>query len=499
MKFPLFNFLKAKENALDALNSPTLKKIKSLQEQNNISLFFHKEIFHHTLSYPITLILYDKLRGLYIFEIKEWSFDDLKDATATKTENSQSAEDSLSFSKTHKIIKQKFNELEHNDGVAIFNYLIMDNLSSLEYENLDDSLKALLPKEKILFSDSREEEIIQKLQNAAQESFDLPSPQQVFGTLFIQYTIVENKECLHLCNEDQINFIDAKISGVTNLKAPLKSGKSYAILLKSIKELFKQERQKIIIIKPNMIAKEILYKRFLELLEHAIIEIDLMAFEILTPTEYLNRHLEKLKMPLLKEDLIIEEKLLKKQFHPADLIICDDADLMPKSFINYLKKSASKADLLFVNEKNLEETFQLSKSYQSTDTKAVFHQTNPYAKALHLIFSLLKEHDPKEIVVISNHQTRQNLQEDLSTYIKEEATLLDASQHLIEQKLETLLLLSYDDIFEMRVKHTLLIDICSQELAILHYAFGITQERVHLLYEEECDHIKQLKEEYESN
>jgi hypothetical protein len=369
------SFFKTKEERLIVPDSLLLKKIKSLSQNSNLVIFSHKEIYHHKESYPIALMVYDDLRGIYIFEIKEWSYDDLKNATASKAESVENSKNTLAFDKTHAIIKKKFNELLHNDGVEIFNYLLMENLSSDEYEHLNDSLQEILPKDKIIFSDSDTSEIFKKLQSAAPQNDTLPSKDVVLGTLFIQYAIVKESE-VYLCNEEQREFIDTKISGIHNLTAAAKSGKSYALLLKSIKELFKKERKKIIVIKPTILSKEILHKRFLELIEHAIIDIDLMAFEILTPVELANRHLMKLKMPSLDDTLYIDEKLMQKSFDAADLILCDDADVMPADFLSYLKHIQKGSDLLLVNDVNEEADITFLQSYLPQERKVQFHKTN---------------------------------------------------------------------------------------------------------------------------
>jgi len=444
-------------------------------------------------------MIYDNLRGIYIFEMKEWSYDDLKNATASKAESVDNSKDTLAFDKTHAVIKQKFNELLHNDGVEIFNYLLMENLSSNEYEHLNDSLKEILPKEKIIFSDSDISEIFKKLQNSAPENHALPSADTILGTLFIQYAIVKNENEIHLCNNEQIALIDAKITGLQNLLAPAKSGKSYTLLLKSLKELFKNERQKIILVKPTRLSKDILHKRFLELIEHAIIDIDLMAFEILTPMELINRHLMKLKMPLLDDALYIDEKLMKKSFDAADLIICDDANLMPQNFLAYLKHIQKKSDLLVVNDSSETAAFSFTQSYLPQEREIYFYKTNPHAKALHLISSLLQTVKADEIVVISNSLSREKLKDDLSSFIEDEALIIDASKHLLEQKLDSLLLTTHSDIVDIDAKHVILMDICYEDKDKIPYACSIATQSLHILYEENCQEIERLKETYESN
>jgi len=501
MSLSFLTLFKAKKESIETPhNSPILEKIQSLSNNSNLKIFSYKEIFHHKESYPIPLIIYDNLRGLYIFEIKRWSYNDLKNAEAKKAKGVEKSNDTLAFDKTHDIIKQKFNELLHNDGVAIFNYLIMENLSSQEYENLNDSLRELLPKEKIIFNDSDNSDIFKKLQNAAEEDHTLPTVQKVFGTLFIQYAIVEKNSEIVLCNSKQIEFIDTKTSSLFNLSGAAKSGKSSILLLKSIKELFKQERKKIILIKPTILSKDIAHKYFLEIIEHAIIDIDLMAFEILTPAELINRHLSKLKMPSLLDDIFyIDEKLMKKSFEAAELIICDDVNLMPEGFTTYLKHIQKDSDLLLVNDNSCKANMNLEKSYLSDVKTLYFHQTHPHAKALHTITSLLKQTTADNIIVVANRESLEKLQEDLLSFIEDDTLLLDANKHLVDQKLDSLVLASYDDIIDLTAEHLIVMDLCCATQDQLQYTLNIAEQTLHILYEEECDKITMLKEKYENN
>ena len=65
------------------------------------------------------------------------------------------------------------------------------------------------------------------------------------------------------------------------------------MLLKSIVEILDEQSKKIIILKATVLACDIFKKKLLNIIEHAIIEIDLSGIEIITPIELLNRHLLK--------------------------------------------------------------------------------------------------------------------------------------------------------------------------------------------------------------
>jgi hypothetical protein len=482
------------------LESPLYLEILSLQKNSNLVIFADKEIFYHTSSYALPLLVYDSYRGLYIFENKAWSFTQLKDAKISRANNLQRSPDTLAYEQTHSIIKQKFNELLHTDGVPIFNFVIMENLTAQEYAELDPSIHEFLPQERILFKDDKSAHIFKKLQNVSKEQKALPSADTILGTLFIQYTIVKNNTTLFLCNQDQIKLIDTRIKGINSLFAPNKSGKSYTILLKSIQKLFKKERQKITIIKPTLLAKEILHKRFLELVEHAIIDLDLMAFEILTPIELLNKHCIKAKLTPLDEELFIDEKLLKKSFYAADLLICDDANLLPSSFISYLKHIQKNSDLLLINEKSQERAdFVFTQSYIPQNRTLTFIKSDPSKELQNLIHKLLEESKPEDILIVIQKENYEAIKTLLEDQCKLELSIIDATKHFLDQKFNSILLTSLEDTVELEAKHVIVIEPDFQAYEHLLYSCDIATESLHILYTEESQEITKLKEFYEKS
>jgi phage terminase large subunit len=100
-----------------------------------------------------------------------------------------------------------------------------------------------------------------------------------------------------------MDFINSELNGHTTLSSEAGSGKTSAILLKSILEKLKHPEDKIIIIKPTILACDILKKRLLNTIEHAIVEIDITSIEIITPIRLLNRHLSKLGKPELDNSI----------------------------------------------------------------------------------------------------------------------------------------------------------------------------------------------------
>ena len=493
------SLFKKKNKLLTVPDSILIKKLKSITELSELTLYKDVTIYHHTRSYLIPLMLLDTKRGIYLFERKDWSYDDLKNSKIEKAENQSSSKDTLSYQNTQNIIDRKFNEITHHDSVPIFNYLLMENLNADEYEHLDESFKALLPKERVIFSDSEENEIVQKLEYSEISKEPLPSKEDIIGNLLIQHTIVKDDLTLKLCTDEQIKFIDSEISGFEVLNADSNSDKSSTLLLKAILEKLKNPDKKYIIIKPTVLACDILKKRLLNIVEHAIIEVDLTSIMILTPIDLINRHLSKLKKENIIGALSIDESLMHKSFNVADLIMCDDSNLMPDNFMQYLIHIQSKSNLLLVNSNIKESSFTFSSDVKKEAVAVVFHKANPHAKALQLISKLLQNTEAKDIIVVSNSLSKEKLNDDLEFFIKDKALLLDSSKNLINQNFDSLLLLTYSDTNALKAKHIIMLDLCFTSQSEIDYALNMAKRSVEIIYEDDCQEIQTLRKKYESN
>ncbi len=496
--FSFSSLFKKKQKTLTLPDSLLIKKLKEVAKNNDLSIYENITIYHHKKSFFIPLLILDSTRGIYLFEHKEWSYDDLKNATVSKATNQNSSNKSLAFEKTHEFIKQKFNELTHDDGVDIYNYLLMENLNSDEYEHLDDSFKELLPHQKIMFSDSLEEEILQKLNETPISINPMPNEANIMGNLLVQYLILSKDKEIYLATHEQRKFIESKSTGLETLSSHSYSGKTSSILLKAILENLRNPELKIIIIEPTNIACDILKKKLLDIIEYAIIEVDITSIEIITPISIVNKHLIKINKPHLDKTLHIDDKLMQKSFNVADLIICDDSHLLSFEFIEYLKYLQKNSSLLLVNDENNEDaTFRFEKSFKTKDLKVIFKQANQYAKTLHTISNLLKENSSNDILVVSNNSTKRNLNEDLESFIEDKTTLLDADDNLQHQDLDNLILCSYSQISAMNSKYVILIDVEKTSINELEYALNIAEDTAFIIYEEDGKNIQILKEKYD--
>lgn len=242
-------------------DSLLVKKIKNSAEEFNFLLYENVTIYHHDKNFFIPLLIVNPESGIYLFEYKDWTFDELKNSTIQKATNQESKDNSLAFDRTHTFLKQKFKELTHNEDVPIYNYLLMENLNSYEYKHLNDSFKELLPQNSVLFSDSNDGEISKKLKQV-DKNIDIPNIKDIVGNLLIQYSILSEDKELYIATKEQIDFIESKSVGASKLIGKDGSGKTSALILKAISELLKNPKIKIVIIKPTVMACNIIKKDF---------------------------------------------------------------------------------------------------------------------------------------------------------------------------------------------------------------------------------------------
>jgi nucleoside-triphosphatase THEP1 len=493
----LFSFLKKKQKSLKLPDSILIKRLKRVCKNNNISVYENITIYHHDKNKFIPLLILDQTRGIFLFEYKEWSYDELKGATLLKATNQESDEKTLAFERVHKFIKQKFNELTHSDGVEIYNYLLMENLNKAQYEHLDDSFKELLPEDKVMFSDSSEDEILQKFQKIPKRVSKISDEVAVMGNLLIQYLIFSRCDTMHLATKEQIEFIESDISGLKRLSSKMYCGKTNSILLKAILYKLKQPDFRVVIIEPTTLACDMLKQKMLKLTEYAIVEIDITSIQILTPFELINKHLQCLKRVEVGDTLYIDAELMRKKFNIADLIICDDIELLSEDFISYLKHIQKKSSLLLVSNKIEDDyDYKFDSDFRKNKLEVIIKKTNQHAKALQIIALLLGEYIPKEVLVISGADSRRKLKDDLECFIKEDVDMLDAEKSIVNQNFDNLLLCLYSQISFMSSKFVILLDVEEASLDEVEYALNLATDTAFVLYENSAANIRILKDKY---
>jgi len=500
------NFLKSifkeKKKKLILPESILIKNIKKLNSSENLSVYENITIYHLSKKIFIPLLILDNSRGIYLFEYKEWSFNELKKASIKKATNQDSSKETLAFEKNHEIIKTKLATLALDKKIPIFNFLLMQNLNTDEYEHLDFTFQELLPKNRIIFNDMTIDEISEKLSTTVKKDNDLLDVKKVIGSLLGQYLILKDSDDFVMCSDEQIEFLEQELENLIVLNTPPSSGKTGSILLKAILEKLKNPKLKIIIIQATSFASSRLKDKLLKTLKKANIELDGDEIEIITPLELVNKHLSKLNKPKLEVILHIDSKLMKDNFKVADLILCDDTNLVSLEFIEYLKHIQKKSHLILVqnyfDKSDNATTYHLSKNFRIDKQKVIFKKSNPHAKALQLISKLLENNKATDILIITDNLRKKRLAEDLEFFIEDKVTLLDSSKSYLEQDIDGLLLVSYNQIASMESKFVILLDTCASSTNEVHYGVSLSTNTSYVVFEKETEDIKELKVSFEN-
>lgn len=498
MNFSFLSLFKKKQDEQPIVSSSKLKQIiKDVAHTYGLQVYEDITLYHQQEKISIPFLLLDNLRGLFLFESKQWSFENLNSANIEKANFQQPSDNTLSFELKQKFIKQKYNELIHNDGVNIYNFLLLDNIKEEEYQSLNDYTKELLPVNRIIFQDSNETEILKKLRDIKKSEKLLPSVDNVMGNLLVQYMIYEDENNIHLATHEQMYLIDNELKNFHILYAKAKSGKSSVLILNAIFQNLKNPNHKTTIIAPTTYACDKLKNKLINTIERAMIVIDISFIEIITPKQLINKHLKKLKkQPLCQDDILhVDDLLMNKNFQTADLIMCDDANLVPDEFINYLKHIQKNSNLLLVNHYAQSTKNHIFKKSFKKQREIILRQTNPFAKTMQIVLALLKENQPKDILIVSNDENKAKLKEDLNEFVKEKTILFDSNINLVNQNLDGIILTSYEHLGSIDEKFVILLDIDTINENQLSYVQELADEKLYFVYEKEDTNIQKIKQE----
>jgi len=457
--------------SLSLPDSILTKRLKEIAEQESLLLYENVTIYHQEKSFFIPLLILDKKHGIYLFEYKDWSYDDLKNATIEKATNQDTQDNALAFEKTHTFLREKLKEITKKEDTPIVNYLLMENLNAYEYKHLNDSFKELLPEQNVLFSDSKDYEVIRKLHINDNTKENLPNIAKIMRNLLVQYHILGDDGLFYITTKEQLRFINANITNHQKLIGKGGSGKTNSMILKVILELLKNPEKKIIIIKPTILSCHIIKKKLLDTLEDALVKVDLNSLKI----------------------------IITKEFNPVDLVLCDDTYQIDDKYIEYVKQQQKKRGLVFINPKDkFKTTYNFSQNFKH-NKKINFNRGNTHSLALLEISKLLKQNQPKDIIVISNNLSRKKLNDDLENFIDEKSLILNENINFLYQIENKILLCEYSHINELKAKHIILMDVCSTSIDKLKSAFNVSLDNVHVMYEDDCDRIAMIRENFEFN
>ncbi len=494
------NFFTSKQEQKSKSSHLPLKEYASLHQY---PFYESIPIFHRHEKENIVSILFDSHRGLYLFDNVSWELKDLKNATVSSPSPDEKAHTDIKIDSIHKFIQRKFNEVLHTEGCSLINIVILEHLSKEDFEQLHPSFHALMPQERLIFCNDTTEDIERKLHNAL-ELLDTALPANtLLGALFFHLNILPDN--IHnesaLLTQEQQNFIIDKLPNFSKLSGMYGTGKSTLILLKSIFELLMHPEYKIIIIMPTLAICDLLKKQLLDIIEYAIIDIDLLSIRILTPQQVISQHYKKLYKNESFNFAKITPKMFSHQFQTCDLIFCDDSYLLDEEFIRYLIQQQAKNTLCLVTLESNTDTknYLLSHSFRVPSaflqlcshgsnpkniTNENFHlmHGNPFMQVMLILRENLKDIAHSSILIVLPHsQFALKLLDEINSYYGNISFIYKADEGLLNQDFEHILIATFTELSHLQREHVIIVKETHLEEKYICHAIGRTSKSLYLI------------------
>ncbi len=488
----LFSFLTADNHTKPPLGFEATQQLEAIARASDALLLRSTSIYLRQEAHTVEALIFDPDHGIYLLDYCDWRYEELKGATVEHPNPDDKRARDVNLDTLHEFIRGKFNEILHTDPCDIKNFLLLEHLSAEEFDQLDMSFHKFLPKDRLIFAQESAEESLAKLHAAIPKRDHTLNIPNVLGALFFHLQI--SSDNLHteraLLSLEQRHFIESELPPLSTLCGPYGSGKSSLILLKAILILLQKKARSILIVAATQVACDLLKKQMLEIVEYAIIDIELTSIRILTPEQLIAQHYQKLYKKESFSFAKITPKMLSHHYDAADIIFCDDSHLLDNSFVSYLYHLQRKHTLCLVRRdiSGNPTDYPLTSSFRTpqamidlcinsddTPIEGVKRaRGNPYMLMILELQKLLQQYTPTQMLIIVPHpQFALKLLDEINSYYGTIAELYQAHEGLLALKPDRVMIATILDIAHLQRPVVLLIhdETCDHE----HFCHAITR------------------------
>ena len=459
------------------------------------------ELYHHKESQRIPFLLLDRNRGIYLIDTAPWKLDDLLNVKAEQAPRNIDQSKDVDVDSANRMIALKLDEILNTETCALCNFLYLPYLSSSDFDTLDESFRALIPKSRVIFADEDETAIALKLSKALSLRKTPYEPSSIAGALFIQYTLhpdQRNPVPKRLTPQQQ-DYVDAAPVKRSILRGTYGSGKSSALLLKALYHKLQYPEEEVLILQPTVAAAEMMTRTLLEFIEYAVVHIDPTSLRIASAQQICREHHTKVhhKPPLI--DGNISEKMFSKKEKLADVLFIDDADLLDERYMEYFRHLQQHKGLhLAVTSNAFEEgeVYRLAHSFVQPYSLTRYHQKGKDASApisfyegdafiltLHLLQQRLQKHNAEDfLIIVPDESFAERLYEEVTDFIGGDLTLFDPHKTLLNQNMEQLLIAPMGGLSGLSRKQLIIICDDETEAHKLSHAIGRAEEEATIIY-----------------
>ena len=500
--FSLLSIFTAQPHA-PSTDTAALEPLEAFARRQGLHCEIASEIFYHNERVLIPCLIFDRHRGIYLFDSADWDEKSLRSCKAEAAPKRTTKHKDVDVDTPQKILMRKLDEVRNKQECAIAKFLYLPNLDRAQFETLDPSFRALLPASRVIFADDSDDEIARKLAAAIpyrEHPVDLSA---LLGALYIQYTLLPDieGEPIRQLSPQQKALLHRELPPRSLICGPYGSGKSTLLLLKALLDALHRPERSVAIIQPTLAACERMSARLLELIEHAVVHIDPTAIRIATPKQICREHYLKVHKAPPLIDGNITEKMLHRNLPIADTLFIDDAHLIEQRYLDYFRTQQKRGSLHLVtvdpNEREetpiytLEHGFRLPHSLRGHLERGVpkeacsaleHREGNAYIEVLNLLPQLLEHHAPETLMIVTpNPEFAASLQEEIADFIGCSSTLLDAHKTLLNQDMEQLLIVPMDGLSGLQRDQVLIIRDGETPQHHLRHAIGRTAVHAYLI------------------
>jgi hypothetical protein len=449
-------------------NLPHVSKTLSIEHLSRIAekenALFYKDfpLFYQDTTTIIDLFLFFPDRGICFGEEISWDIEDLENATIERYTKSHKKTPTTHLQTTASLIHRKLEDIHSFDTTVCVPFFWMSHLKEEEYDRLDSPFHTLLPKERLIFSDSTYESIRHKITTMIPRS-DVPySSLKIMGSLQSHLLLLPTeKEPLGLLlSDEQQLFLNTDYSDtITSLFGEHNSGKSTAIVRKALLMLLKHPKEKLLIITPSRIGSEILRHELISVAEYGALKIDLNSLLFFSPDESQK----------------IEEN---GYFLSASAILVDDAHILEKGFIDTLielrknrwlllsmhneYRPIGNSAIIFYNQ------YQININYKKIPTSP---DELIHTLLLELRFHLLVNSGDRVMVMFDYPIDLQNYKEAIDEYFNINSRIINKEFSLQYQNLDDLILTTVERSYGIHVPHVYYVVSDEQE----NYSYALSR------------------------
>lgn len=416
----------------------------SIAQEENALLYENFNLFYQEQHVSIDLLFFIPYRGLLFGEKLPWSAATLHGAKAERPTKKTKNKSSTHLETTQTAIHNKLEEILSFDSTLCERFIWLNCLREDEFEAIDPSFHELLPKERLIFSDSSKESMYQKLTSLAPKLNKPYSTIKVMGTLQSHKILLptDNHPYGTFLSDEQIKFLETDYTDcVTALFGEHNTGKSTVLIRKVLLLLLTKPQEKVLIITPTLLGGEILRNELVSLAEYGVLTVNHASLSFCTSES--------------AHDITELES-----FHSASVVVCDDAYSMSKEFIDILiEHRENRWLLLSMHNEYLpisDSTLFLHNNYQKNIPFAKIPSTEDKA-ILTLLLELRQRLQSatleKVMVILQNEKKITDFKEAVDEYFHINARILTPEFSLQYQNLDDLIITTIDNTYGLHMPH----------------------------------------------